>query len=315
MVSQETLLNEGPLPYNLFEEINPPDAIAGETKTSNDPPNQLQREVVTYRDVTSDFSFSVEMPLCVHGWENPDKKQAMSLMVFDYTMIYAKRDHFVKSVKTSFSFDEAAFPAEARSEEGPSNPSVVAYAPFAGSMAWNKTEADVKKQGHIDAKIGANDGGSAELSGGGQTEISHTQKFFTRGQAGRQFNNKTRKWDRVVWFLQQNESQGDGIPSTFSVAVLLKRASNANFRGTFFIRTEAGPCENFYSRWRRFFSTKEDDPVNFDPQKEEKGRKWENYKDKISTDNLGLLERDGKLIGLAEIWGWDLGTFAPHQPS
>lgn len=113
MVSEETLLNEGPLPYNLFEEINPPDAIAGETKTSNDPPNQLQREVVTYRDVTSDFSFSVEMPLCVHGWENPDKKQAMSLMVFDYTMIYTKRDHFVKSVKTSFSFDEAAFPAEA----------------------------------------------------------------------------------------------------------------------------------------------------------------------------------------------------------
>ncbi len=314
MVSQETLLNQGPLTYNLFEEINPSDAIAGETKTDNHPPNEVQREVVTSRKVTSDFSFSVVMPLCVHGWENPDKEKAMSLMVFDYEMLYTKRNNFVKSVKMSFTFDEAAFPAEERSEEGRSNPRVEAYAPFAG-LAWNKTEADVKKQSHVDAKIGANYGGSLETSGGEQKEISHTQKFFTRGQAKREYNNKTGKWDQVVWYLQQNESQRDGIPSTFSVAVLLERASNANFRGTLSIRAEAGLWENFKSGWPRFFSIKEDDPVNFDPQKEEKGQKWETYKDKISTDNLGLLARDHKLIGLAEVWGSDLGTFAPHQPS
>ena len=316
MVSQETLLNGGSILCTLLEEQNPPEAVGGETKTSNFPANQSQRDVVTYRDVTSDFSVSVEMPLCVHGWEKPDRKQAMSLMVFDYKVIYTKRDHFVKSVKTLFNFDEAAFPAEGRSGEGPSNPNIVAYAPFERPMKWNKTEADITDQAHVEFKLGASYGVSAELSADGGKEISHTQKFFTRGQAGRQYNNRAGRWDRVVWYLQQNESQGDGVPVTFSVAILLKRASNANFKGTFFIRIEAGRLENLVSGWRRMFSKKEDDPVNFDPQNEEKGQKWETHKDNISQENLGLLEKDGELTKLVEVWGLDLGTFAPqHQPS
>ena len=313
MVSQEALLNGGALSFTLLEEENPPEAIAGETKTNNFPPNQPQRDVVTYRDVTSDFSVSVQMSLCVHGWEKPDRKQAMSLMVFDYEMIYTKRNHFVKSVKTVFTFDEAAYPAEARSGEGPANPAVVAYAPFEREMRWNKTEADVKDGVHADAKFGVDYGASAELSGGREKEVSHTQKFFTRGQAGRQYNNKTGNWNRVVWFLQQNESQGDGVPSTFSVAILVKRASNANFKGSFFIRIEAGRWENWNSGWRRIFSKPEDGPINFDPEREEMGQKWETHKDKIFQDKLGLLEEDGKLTKLVEIWGLDLGSFAPQQ--
>ena len=309
MVSQEALLNEGPLSYTLLEEHNPSEAIDGETKTYNDPPNQIQREVVTYRDVTSDFSISVQMPLCVHGWENPEKKQAMSLMVFDYRLIYTKRDHFVKSIKTAYLFDEAAFPAEARSREGPASPSVVAYAPFETPMEWNKTEGEIKDQAHADAKIGVDYGASAELSAGGEREISHTQKFFTRGQAGRKFNNRTRRWEGVFWFLQQNESQGDGGPSTFSVAILLKRASNANFKATFSIRAEAGRWADWKSGYKRIFSKKEDDPVNFDPQTEAKGHKWAINKGEISLDNLGLLEKDGKLTELVKVWGLDLGTF------
>lgn len=311
MVSQEALLNGGPLSFTLLEEHNPPEAIDGETKTRNVPANQSQREVVTYRDVTSDFSVSVEMPLCVHGWENADRKQAMSLLVFDYSIMYAKRDHFVKSLKTTFIFDEAAFPAEARPGEAPASPSVVAYAPFERQMEFNKTEADIKSRVHAGANLGINYGASAEASGGVESETSHTQKFFTRGQAGRKFRNKTGKWEGVFWYLQQNESQGDGVPSTFSVAILLKRASNANFKGTFFIRAEAGLWADWKSGYRRIFSKEGDDPVNFDPQMEEKGRKWETHKDKISQDDLGLLEKDGKLTELVEVWGVDLGAFSP----
>ena len=309
-MSQEALLNGSPLSFTLLEEHNPPEAIGGETKTYNVPADQLQREVVTYRDVTSDFSVSVQMPLCVHGWETAEKKQAMSLMVFDYRLIYTKRDHFVKSIKTAYLFDEAAFPAEARSGEGPASPSVVAYAPFETLMEWNKTEGEVKNQAHADAKIGINYGASAELSAGGEREISNTQKFFTRGQAGRRFNNRTGRWEGVFWFLQQNESQGDGVASTFSVAILLKRASNANFKATFSIRAEAGGWADWKSGCKRIFSKKEDDSVNFDPQLEANGHKWETHKDKISLDNLGLLEKDGKLTELVEVWGLDLGTFA-----
>ena len=313
MVSEELLLNGASISCILLEEQNPPEAIAGETKTSNVPASQIQRNTVTYRDVNSDFLLSVRMPLCVHGWEKPDKKQAMSLMVFDYELNYTKRDHFVKSVKTTFFFDEAAYPAEARPTDGPANPSVVAYAPFERPMVWNKTEADVKNQTHGDAKIGIDYGVTGELSGGREREISHTQKFFTRGQASRNYNNKSGRWNGVVWFLQQNESQGDGVPPTFSVAILLKRASNANFKGSFFIRAETGRWENFKSAWRRFFSIKEDEPLNFDPQSEERGQKWEIHKDKISQDNLGLLDKDGKLTELVEVSGLDLGTFAPQQ--
>lgn len=309
MASQEALLNGGQLSFTLLEEHNPPEAIDGETKTYNDPPNQIQREVVTYHDVTSDFSVSVEMPLCVHGWETPEKRQAMSLMVFDYRLIYAKRDHFVKSVKTAYLFDEAAFPAEARSGDKSASPSVVAYAPFETPTEWNKTEGEVKDQAHADAKIGGSYGATAELSTGGEWENTHTQKYFTRGQAERRFNNRTRRWERVFWFLQQNESQGDGVPSTFSVAILLKRASNANFKATFSIRAEAGRWADWKSGYRRIFGKKEDDPINFDPQTEAKGHKWENHKDKISLDNLGLLAKDDKLTEFVKVWGLDLGTF------
>ena len=315
MGSKETLLDGGSLLISLYEEQNPPEAIDGETKTFNFPPNQSQREVVTYRKVTKDLSISVQMPLCVHGWENAEKKQAMSLIVFDYRLTYAKREHVVKSIKTSFVFDEAVFPAKERPDEGPASPSVVAYAPFETPMAWNRTEAEVKNRTHVDAKAGASYMASAELSAGRDRDISHTQKYFTRGLADREFNVNTGKWTGVYWFLQQNDSQDDGVPSTFSVAILLKRASSANFKGTFDIRTEAGRWPDLKSHARRFFRTREDDPVNFDPQEPKKGQKWETLKEKISQDNLGLLQKDGKLTELVDIWGSDLGSFAPSKTS
>ena len=315
MVSQKAFLHGGLPSFTLLEEQNPPETIDGETKTHNHPANQSQRDVVTYRNVTENYSISVEMPLCVQGWENPEKKQAMSLMVFEYRLVYVQRDCFVKSVKTSFVFDEAASSAEEQESQGPANPSVVAYAPFESPMRWNETDAEVKYQAHGSGKIGINYGAQAELSAGGEREASHTQKFFSRGLATRKFNNTTRKWDEVSWFLQQNESQRDGVPSNFSVAILLKRESNANFKGTFNIRTEAGRWADWKSGYRRFFRMKEDDPVNFDPQESEKGRKWATYKSKISQDDLGQLERDGQLAELVNIWGSDLGAFAPLATS
>ncbi len=105
-----------------MEEENPPEAVAGETKTGNFPANETQRDVVTYRDINTDFSVSVEMVLCVHGWQKPDEQQAMSLMVFDHRVNYTRRNHYVKSVKMVFKFDEAAFPAESCVGEGRADP-------------------------------------------------------------------------------------------------------------------------------------------------------------------------------------------------
>ena len=63
MTFQDVLLSDGPLVFPLFEEKNPSEAIADETKTKNLPSNESQRDVVTYRNVNSDFSMSVEMVL------------------------------------------------------------------------------------------------------------------------------------------------------------------------------------------------------------------------------------------------------------
>ena len=313
MISQEAFLNGDSTPFMLLEEEDPPETIAGETKTKNNPEDEPQRDVITSRGLESDLTASVQMVLCVHGWEKPDKKQAMSLMVFDYKLHYTKRDHYISSVKTEFIFDEATLATELGEERA--DPEVVAYAPFERELRWNETEADVKNEGHGDAKLGANFVVKAEASAGGAREISRQQKYFDRGVASRKYNNKSRKWDRVHWFLQQNASQGHGVPSTLSVAILLRRASNANYKGTFDIRIEAGFWEDLKSGIRRFFRKPEDDPVNFDPQRRPEGCKWEKLQKDIDEENLGALAKDDELIKLVEVWGVDLGTLGPLQPS
>lgn len=102
----------------------------------------------------------------MHGWENAARKQAMSLMVFEYSTIYAKRAHFVRFLKTTLISGEAAFPAEARTGKALANPSIVAYAPFERQMEWNKTKVDIKSQVHAGANLSIRYGASAKLSGG-----------------------------------------------------------------------------------------------------------------------------------------------------
>ena len=86
MLSQEALSDGVPLSFPLLEEHDSPEAIEGDTRTHNVPANQSQRKIMTYRYVTSDFSVSIQMPLCVHAWENAEKRQVLSLMVFDYNL-------------------------------------------------------------------------------------------------------------------------------------------------------------------------------------------------------------------------------------
>ena len=152
MTSQEAFLSGESTLFVLREEEDPPESIAGETKTNNVPKDEQQRRVVTFRDFESGLMASVEMVLCVHGWENPDKKQAMSLMVFEYTLHYTKTDHYIRSVRTEFVFDERTVSTALGGERA--NPEVLAYAPFEKELRWNETTADVKNERHGDAKGG-----------------------------------------------------------------------------------------------------------------------------------------------------------------
>ena len=142
MLPQQALLDGNGITFELWEEETPPEATAGETKTNNIPPTQPQRPTTTYRGVNSDLKASVEMVACVYGWDNPDSKQAMSLMVFEYRLSYAVRDNYIASVMTKFIFMDSEV------GEGGANPQVVAYAPFEREMRCNKTEAVVLTGAH-----------------------------------------------------------------------------------------------------------------------------------------------------------------------
>ncbi|KAL2046275.1 hypothetical protein N7G274_001722 [Stereocaulon virgatum] len=313
MTSQEAFLSGESTLFVLREEEDPPESVAGETKTHNVPKNEQQRGVVTFRDSEPGLTVSVEMVLCVHGWENPDKQQAVSLMVFDYKLHYTKGDYYIRSVETEFVFDEMTVSTALGGERA--NPEVLAYAPFEKELRWNETTADVKNERHGDAKVGGNYIATAEVSAGGAKEISHQQKYFDRGVASRKYNNKSRRWDRVSWFLQQNGIQGHGVPSTFSVAILLRRASDPMYTGTFDLRVEAGLWENLKSGIRRFFRKTEDDPVIFNPKRRPEGSRLMKVQKDIDEEKLGALAKDDELIKLVKVWGLDLESFGPLQPS
>ena len=314
MDAQTIFSADGPALFTLYEELEPPDAVAGELKTRNPPEDSFQRKVVTYRGQKSDFKVLVELAACVHGWRTPDHKEAMTLMVFDYELHYTKKNHFVDSVKTEFKFGEVDSSIKGQAGQVSPDPEVMAYAPFGTTKEWDESAADMEQKMSVNTSISGQFVGKADVGGSIDRKNQHEQKFFNRGEASRELNNRTNKWDRVYWFLQQNDSQQRGVPPSFTVAILLKRASMSRFQMTFDIRLDAGLWENMKSRTKRFFSRKEDDPVYFDPEKLPTGTKWEKFKRDIKQDNLGALMEGDKLTNLVSVWGVELGTFGPKGP-
>lgn len=309
MSSEDQLLCNQPISYDLFQEIDPEESVAGETKSylKNDSSDPDQRKLVAYRRSKSSYIVSVEMVLCVHGWENPEKTQPMSLMVFDYQIHYNQRGHRVASVRTEFNFTETK-----QNEAGDrARPQVRAYAPFELETRWNETEAEVRKQIHGDVNIGVDNVAKVEVNPGVEREVQHKQKYFDKGTACKLFDEKTQDLNGVQWYLEQNDRQDQGVSSNFSVAILVARSSHAKFEGRFLIRLEAGPGEDLKAGIQRFFSRAEDAPVILNPQRAPEGSKWAQYADKINMDHLGQLAEHDQLTKLVEAWGVDLGSFTP----
>ena len=100
--------------------------------------------------------------------------------------------------------------------------------------------------------------------------------IFGRGNSGEP--------NGAMWILNENKSQGDGIPDTITTAVLLKRKPNRRFVGTVQVKARVDLS------YALFGKKSKDDPVNFDPQ-------WKSTSEKYSTQSLGDVDLD-KVIGV-----------------
>lgn len=119
----------------------------------------------------------------------------------------------------------------------------------------------------------------------------------------------------------------------FSVALLVKRQSDANFEGEFGIRVGEGKWVSMKQWARKTFGRPKDDQVNFDPGREPEGKRWsqvvehaelgdwkglreteEQTKAQVLLQNLDALrggDNGEELVGLVKVPG--LGLFRQFE--
>lgn len=113
---------------SLYEELDPESSeTLGAFKITNPDADQFQRPMILVSPKESNFKKTVELVLCIHGWEDPSKKVPMTLVVLGVNLFSHARDFRIQSVRIWLSFGE--------DETRPTNlaaarPVVVAYAPF-----------------------------------------------------------------------------------------------------------------------------------------------------------------------------------------
>ena len=288
-----------PVSYDLFEEVNPPEFLAGELKSRQASEEEWEPEVIKYEGRNAKWKTSIEMVLCVHGWEKPDKTKPMSLILFEVGMYCLEPHQHYKAIHTWFTF------------EGESEPQVLSYAPFDRTKIWAESEQNISVTKDLNAKLSLRplSMGGVDVTPSFQMKKDWKRISFARGSASREFNIKTHRWDKIWWFLEENELQERSLPDCLNLAVLVKRKNDAPFSASFAIRTQTTPLRGIFGGVRRIFSRQADKPVPFLPSKEPHGRKWEKVKALIHVDQLGNWNKEGSLIPLINISGLELSVF------
>jgi len=312
--STDLLEEKGLLCTSYDEEVSD-----GSFKTRNEPPDEIQRPVITDRGSDSYFPTTVRMITCLHGelgkdpfddaQEDDGLQRYGTLLVFEHRLHALKPGHSFTWVRTTFTFEDAA-PVEG---EPSSSPSVIAYGPFWQPQRTDETTAEVKKTKGFGANFGLAGGlpVTIGISAEATSEESHIQQHFQKGIAGIRFNNKTRRDDSVWWTLTQNSSQNFGIKEVFRVAILIERKSLTDFVGKFKLELEGSFRYNLHvtgGQIDRFFRRLTlDDPINFSPTKKPRQGKTKG----LDSTALGsLITEDG---GLSLPAHFRLDPFVPES--
>lgn len=284
MTSQAELQN--PRPYAIVETEH----SEGELKTSNFPPDEVQRDIATYREATA-FSVYVKLATCLHGHLDGPNSDPASLIIFEYEVHSKEEDSVVKSLQTSFKFTQS----------GHGSPDLKAYAPYV-RRRYNFSKADVTNTKGVETS-GGGSAGPAELAAKFSNEkaVAHEQQYFEKVESWPGYNDREKRHDKVSFCFTQNKSQRSGVTPFFRTAMLLKRSDQSPFKADFSLELDGGFTYNSSQTFKKVFGKAPDDPINFDPQADPLYGETN-----LELDSLAQYAHGRELDNsLAPIWGVD----------
>lgn len=289
---------------SLYEVLGPESSeTLGAFKITNPDADQFQRPMILVSPKDSNFKKTVELVLCIHGWEDPSKKVPMTLVVLGVNLFSHARDFRIQSVRIWLSFgeDETRPPNLAAAR-----PVVVAYAPFVRQEHGNSSEAENTENPSYAASVGVSYVANVEGTASRKDTVSYTRRHFDKGSAQRTYDERAGRVHGVEWYYEQNSMQRYGVKPNFHLAALVKRSpqegpESSIFTACFDMRAEAGFMHNFNEGYRRVFRLKrpEDYPLLFDPERtllmNGVNGTGKALLERIQIDNLGALA-DGEML-------------------
>lgn len=271
----------------------------GELRTQN-LPSQVQRPNITDRGKKSKFKVQTRLHLCVHGYidKTVDPKVRASLIVLEYELKCIEPNSSFTSVYTLLKFGESK---DKSGTKPASLPSVKLNQPFWSSQRWNITTENIENGWNVNGTVGGGFGpATVEGTTGYQHNTSHDQIHYIEGDTGRHFNKDLQLYDQVWWNINENQSQRDGIPRNFRVAILLERSSDADFEATFALEIHAGFRYVASKVWDWCRGRAEiDDPIVFRPSEAPLGDTAG-----IDADHLEKVN----IASLCPVWGLSVGN-------
>jgi len=289
----------------------------GGFRTHNPENNKWQRRYIHLADKKSKFKKTVEMVLCVHGWETPSHEQAMTLLVFRLHFTCSDAAARYKSATVWFEFgnyDEKDKGNES-STSAKANPDVVAYGPFNKTARWDKVKAELKRKITLGGEAGVDYMANAKLNASGEWEISYPSSFFHQGTANPILNDNTGITEGVEWNLKGKElpdNYSQSIEPDLLIAILLKRNTLPGgepipFTGTFDMRLKAGLWEDISQGVQKIFVPWKltDEAIYFNPAVPDHvyGEDGKRCLALVDRENLGTLASDEMLVGLCSFPG------------
>jgi hypothetical protein len=261
-----------PITEDLHEVLDPEENQGeGEFKTKNPATNRWQRTKVHVENKKSKFNKTVEMALCVHGYEEENQKQPMSLVVFRLHFSCGGSSARYKSATVWFDFYEN----EGNKEGTQAQPAVVAYAPFNKNARWNIVKADLRRQIELGGELGAEYIASLKATASAQWEIKYEGKYFDEGAANPNYNDKKGITEGVKWDLKAKklpDKESSAVEPDILVAILLKRNETSTggaipFSMLYDSRLEGGLQHDIMQGIHRILVPwkPEDEAIYFDP--------------------------------------------------
>jgi hypothetical protein len=281
MLDQSELAN--PTEYSIYEDLSQ----GAHLKTTNDPSDPYQRDVITSRGRKSQFKALVTLTSCVHGHLDSSVNNPVpaTLVILHYELHCLSGRH-----KFDTAYTELEFSNEVRTSP-PNEPHVIALAPFHQTATANeRTTEVVRNSGSRLEGVGADVLGiGAHIYGnvGTAVEEMYEQRHFQLLQASREMSRYASAGPNIVWWnmraTQHPGEKSEGIPPVLRVAALVQRKDYAKFQAKFLLRLEAGVWYRAGASWKNFWGIGSDDPILFDPSRDPVGGEG------IDKDNLGKL--------------------------